>query len=110
MNWNQLAALENAIASQYGQKATQNPKTDWNEEKEVQFQKDRKEISSRVQKKKSIKDIKLDETTIVSANLMKRESLDTCTKCGAYSHNTRDGYYLYKYHICWSCYLRQLEG
>ena len=45
---NYLVKLEKAIADKYGKEAIQNPKADWSDDKEKEYQKEVKDINRRL--------------------------------------------------------------
>ncbi len=44
-DWNKLAAFEKAIRQKYGEEAIQNPKANWDDEKEKEYMRQQKELA-----------------------------------------------------------------
>ena len=73
---NKIAAVEKAISQKYGPEAVQNPKANWDEERE---------------------------------KLLNRESLRSCSVCGAFPVKSMDDICLTKFDCCNLCYVKYVE-
>jgi len=106
---NYIAKLEQAIAKQYGKVAVQNPRGNWDDEKEEEYliqikRLDKKELKSKEQfEKVEINGIK------VSKKVLNRRTEKTCPVCSTYSMKPRDDVYMAKYECCHLCYIEWVE-
>ena len=109
-DYNQIAAIEKAIAEKYGGEAVQNPKANWDEEKEKEYLQQMKEFYEKNQKNNQTQD-KINVNGIkVSKKLLNRESLKTCPVCNSLSRKAKDDVYLMKFECCWKCFERYVDG
>jgi len=109
-DYNQIAAIEKAIAEKYGGEAVQNPKANWDEEKEKEYLQQMKEFYDKNQKNSATQD-KINVNGIkVSKKLLNRESLKTCPICNSLSRKAKDDVYLIKFECCWKCFERYVDG
>jgi formate dehydrogenase maturation protein FdhE len=107
---NKIAAIEKAIAEKYGKEAIQNPRSDWDEEKEKEYL----QQMQRFYKTKSLNrkwEDKIDVNGIkATKKLLNRESLRTCPVCGNFPKKSMDDVCLLKYDCCSKCYIQHVEG
>jgi len=109
-DYNQIAAIEKAIAEKYGGETVQNPKANWDEEKEKEYLQQMKEFYDKNQKNSATQD-KINVNGIkVSKKLLNRESLKTCSVCNSLSRKAKDDVYLMKFECCWKCFERYVDG
>ena len=107
---NKLAAYEKAIAEKYGEEAVANPKSNWNEEKEKLYLEEMKDFYNKQNKNLDSYE-KVDLNGIkVSKKLLNRESLKSCSVCGAFPKKSMDDVCLIKFNTCNSCYIKFIEG
>ena len=107
---NRIAAIEKAIAEKYGGDAIQNPKANWDEEKEKEYLQQMKEFYEKNQKNNQTQD-KINVNGIkVSKKLLNRESLRTCPVCNSFSRKAKDDVYLIKFECCETCFDRNVDG
>ena len=107
---NRIAAIEKAIAEKYGGDAIQNPKANWDEEKEKEYLQQMKEFYEKNQKNNQTQD-KINVNGIkVSKKLLNRESLRTCPVCNSFSRKAKDDVYLIKFECCEACFDRYVDG
>ena len=108
-DFNKIAAIEKAISKKYGREAVQNPKGNWNPEKEREYLQQMKDfykksdINEQWQEKIDINGIK------VSKKLLNRESVVYCSVCGAQPQKTLDDVCLVKFECCAKCYIKYVE-
>ena len=109
-DYDKIAAVEKAIAEKYGKEAIQNPRCNWDENKE----KDYLEQSKKFYKKQSRNDQwqeKVDVNGIkISKKLLNRESLKCCPVCGSFPKKSMDDVCLVKFDCCNKCYIQFVEG
>jgi hypothetical protein len=107
---NYIAALEKAIGQQYGDIATINPKSLWNQEKEQEYIEQIKEsYRKEAQAEKSQQNIDLGGV-LISKKLLIKNIERSCSYCKKYSFNRDDDLYLTKYNCCYICYIAKVEG
>ena len=105
-----LAAVEKAISQKYGKEAIQNPRSEWNEEKEKEYIEQMKDFYKAKSLKEKWED-KIDVNGIkATKKLLNRESLRTCSVCGKFPKKTMDDVCLLKFECCSKCYLQYVEG
>ena len=108
-DWNQIAKIEKAIGKKYGKEAIQNPKANWDDEKECAYL---EQIQKLTEKEFALNDKneKVDVNGILIAKkLLNKESNRTCPVCGTYSFSVKDDVYMNKYECCWACYIEWVE-
>ena len=107
---NYIARVERAIAKKYGNEAIQNPRGNWDEEKEREYLKQiklvhKKEISRRDKEGKIQKD-----GFLISKKLLNKREDRTCPACFEYSFKIKDDVYMNRYDCCHRCYIKFVEG
>ena len=105
-----VVKVEKAIAKKYGEEAIQNPKKDWDEEKEKEYQ---EQIEEFYKKRDKIKD-KSEKVEVggvfIPKKLLSRGKERTCPVCKTYSFKSQDDVYMNKYECCFGCYIQYVEG
>jgi hypothetical protein len=105
-----VVKVEKAIAKKYGEETIQNPKKDWDEEKEKEYQ---AQIEEFYKKRDKIRDksekVEVDGVLIPKKLLNKRKER-TCPVCKTYSFNMQDDVYMSKYECCFDCYVQYVQG
>lgn len=107
MDYNEIAKYEKAIKDKYGNEAIQNPKKNWDEEKEAKYLEELKDFykgSTRKKKRQEAQGFKIVNKKI--ENTIER----TCPVCSTYSMSSRDDLYMNKFKCCWNCYIQYVEG
>jgi len=106
---NRIAAIEKAISDKYGDDTIQNPKANWDEEKEKEYLAQMKELYQKVKKNDQWQE-KIDLNGIkVSKKLFNRDSTKCCPVCGSFARTAKDDVYLIKLDCCNSCYIQYVE-
>ena len=106
---NKIAAIERAITEKYGEEAVQNPKSNWNEDKERQYLEQSRQFY-RKQRKNDEWQEKVDVNGIkISKKLLNRESIKCCPVCGSFPKNSLDDVCLIKFECCNKCYIQYVE-
>tara|TARA_R110000824_G_scaffold355477_1_gene542672 strand:- start:141 stop:521 length:381 start_codon:yes stop_codon:yes gene_type:complete len=104
-----IAKLEKAIKQKYGQEAIQNPKSNWDTEKEKEYL----EQIEKIEQKQRIKEEETQKVEIdgflVSKKLINRDSNRKCPVCEKYSFNIQDDIYMLKYDCCEKCFIEYVE-
>jgi hypothetical protein len=104
---NKIAKIEKAIREKYGEEAIQNPKKNWDQEKENKYLEELKAFYKRSSRKKNteiIGDIKVKKKK-TSHNIER-----SCPVCGSYSFSLNDDVYMIKFNCCFNCYIQYVEG
>jgi hypothetical protein len=105
-----IVKVEQAIAQKYGEEAIQNPKAEWDENKEKVYLEQMRNLYKKQKKNDEVND-KVEVNGIkVSRKLLNRESKTGCPVCGAFSHSARDDVSLVKFDCCYKCYIKWVEG
>ena len=108
---NYIAKLEQAIAKKYGEEAVQNPRGNWDEEKEKEYLEQLKQLSTKEDRlKRKNEKIEVDGI-LMSRKLLNRETTKrSCPVCGAYSFKIRDDVFMNKFDCCYKCYIQWVDG
>ena len=105
-----IIKLEKAIVKKYGEEAIQNPKKDWDEEKEKEYIEQSKEFYKKIQ---SLED-KSEKVEVggvfIPKKLLSRGKERTCPVCKTYSFKSQDDVYMNKYECCFGCYIQYVEN
>lgn len=100
--------LEKAIQDKYGKEAIQDPRSNWDEKKEQEFLKEKKDASkSKSAHKKEKKDA---DGFLVSRKLLNRKDTRICPICKQYSFEIKDDVYIKKFECCHKCFILHVEG
>jgi hypothetical protein len=97
-----LIKVEKAIQEKYGDETIQNPKANWDQEKEKEYLEQIKKIAKSEKPKEKI----IVEGVLMPKKLFRKESKRTCPECKIYSFNMRDDLYMAKFKRCYVCYLK----
>ena len=107
---NRIAAIEKAIAEKYGDETIQNPRANWDDDKEREYLSQMKEFYKKIDKNDTQQE-KIEINGIkVSKKLLNRESLKSCPVCGAFPRKSMDDVCLVKFECCNNCYVQYVEG
>ena len=107
---NFVAKLEKAISEKYGDETIQNPKSNWDEEKEKKYLEQLKKISKQENQKKDKNEKVLKDGFLVNQKLISKSSNRICPVCEAYSFDKKDDVYMNKYDCCYKCYIQYVEA
>ena len=105
---NYVVKLEKAIAEKYGEETVQNPKKNWDEEKEAQYVEDLKILYTKQQTSSNEDKVNVDGV-LVDKKLFSRESKRSCPICNTYSFKTKDDVFMAKFQCCENCYIQWVE-
>jgi len=106
---NFVAKVEQAIQKKYGKEAIQNPKANWDEEKEKDYISQIEELSEKQRKKKEKSQKVEKDGFLISKKLLNKESNRTCEACSVYSFDLKDDVYMTKFGACHNCYIQYIE-
>jgi len=101
-----LIKVEKAIQEKYGDETIQNPKANWDQEKEKEYLQQIKKISKSQKPKEKIKV----DGVLMPKKLFIKESKRSCPVCKIYSFEMKDDLYMAKYKCCFKCYVQHVEG
>lgn len=107
MDFNEIAKYEKAIKAKYGNEAIQNPKKNWDEDKENKYLEELKtfyKASSRKKKRQEASGFEVIHKK--SSKQIER----TCPVCSTYSMTSKDDLYMNKFQCCFDCYIQYVEG
>lgn len=107
-DFNKIARAERSIETKYGKEAVINPRSNWTDEKELQYVKEIQKISltyasCNTPKKEIIKDGYIVLESPSNAHRI-------CPSCKEYSFKSKDDLYMTKFGVCYKCYLKHFEG
>jgi len=106
---NRIAAVEKAIAENYGDETIANPRANWDEEREKDYLQQMKEFYKKVNKNEGFQE-KIDINGIkVTKKLLNRESLKSCPVCGSFPKKSMDDVCFVKFDCCHRCYIQYVE-
>lgn len=109
-DWDRLAAFEKAIRQKYGEEAIQNPKANWDEEKEKEYIRQQKELYSKELQQSTVSE-KVDVGGfLVSQKLLNRDSKTPCPICSKIFFKSKDDVCMTKYECCFDCYVKWVEN
>ncbi len=107
---NYIAKLETAISKKYGKEAIQNPKGNWDEEKEKQSLEQLVEFYSKFDKNEAQFEKIEVNGFFVPKKLINRESNKACPVCSKYTLNVRDDVSILKFECCFECFVKYVDG
>ena len=108
-DYDKIAAIEKAIIERYGKEAVQNPKANWDENKEKDYLNQSKQFYKKQNKIGEWQE-KVDVNGIkISKKLLNRESLKSCHVCGSFPKKSMDDVCLVKFECCSNCYIQYVE-
>ena len=97
-----IAAIEKAMMKKYGPESVQNPKSNWNEEKEKEYLEQIKKFEEKHLKAAATSDKVEVNGVFVSKKLLNRESINwdrTCSVCDKHTIEKRDDIYFLKFDL-----------
>ena len=108
---NYIAKLEQAIAKKYGEETIQNPRGNWDESKEEDYEGQLKKLSEKEQMTEEQDEMVEVDGVLLSKKLFTRESTKrTCPVCTEYSFKIRDDVFMNKFYCCYKCDFQWVEG
>ncbi len=107
---NYIAKIEKAITEKYGEVAAQDPRNNWNEEKEKEYLEQIKSLAEKERKISQDAERIEKDGFFISKKLLNKESNRNCPVCDIYSFSTKDDLYMNKYRCCFHCYIEYVEG
>ena len=106
---NHIAAVEQAISKKYGEETIQNPKANWDENKEKEYLQQMKEFYQKTQLIEESQE-KVDVNGIkISKKLLNRDAIRSCPICSSFARKSMDDVCLVKFDCCFKCYIQYVE-
>jgi hypothetical protein len=102
-NYDQIAAIEKAIAEKYGKDTVQDFRSDWSPEKEKEYLNQLKEANTT--KNKNTSKVKVISGIEIKTNSIGRKKERICPVCKTYSFSGRDDLYMNRFKCCYECYV-----
>ena len=107
---NDIAAVEKAISSKYGDETITNPKSTWSEDKEKDYiEQVKKEAQKDISNPKTPPKVELNGF-LLSEKLINKQSERTCPVCNTYSFDKKDDLYMNRFNCCLKCYIKFVVG
>jgi len=106
---NYVVKVEKAISEKWGSEAIQNPKANWDKEKEKEYLEELKRLE---EKKNFDSEHEIEKNGfLIKSNLInKKKDKRECEACGIFSFDNKDNLYLSKFGTCWKCWIQWVEG
>ncbi len=107
---NEVAKYELAISKKYGEESIKNPRSEWSDEKEKEYQQQIRDLylkESKIQEKNEKIEV---DGILVSKKLINKDNNRICPTCHSYSFELRDDVYMAKFDCCFKCYIQWVEG
>lgn len=111
-DWNYVAGVEKAVKEKYGDKAIENPKAHWNEQKEKEYIEQVKERAYLIKEKSQKNELIEENGFLIKKKLFINKSSKICRvqSCAKYSRSCKDDVCIEKYECCYACYINYIEG
>jgi hypothetical protein len=109
-DWNRLAAYEKAISKKYGKETIQNPKSNWDDDKEKDYVEQQKELYLKEQKRSEYLEKIEHDGVLISKKLLNRDSKVPCPTCDKMFFKSMDDVCMIKYECCFGCFIKYVEG
>lgn len=104
-----IAGVEKAIKKKYGSEAIQNPKANWDEDKEKDYLEQMKEFYQKTSKNEEWED-KIEVNGIkITKKLLNTVPRKNCPVCGTFPKKSKDDVCLLKFDCCHYCYIQYVE-
>jgi hypothetical protein len=105
-----VSKVEKAIKDRYGEEATINPSSLWNEEKEREYLEQAKENAEKYFQKEEDDDILENDGIFISKKLINKSNASSCPVCDKYLADNRDSVYILKWDCCYKCFINYVDG
>jgi len=103
-DWDQVAAIEKAIAQKYGKEAVQDFRCDWEEDKEKEYFSQLSVRRTKTQNRPPSREtLQIGEITVRKRPKVKTGGR-TCPVCKTYSFSAADDLYMNRFQVCRPCY------
>ena len=107
---NDIAKIEKAIAKRWGKDAVQNPKGNWDDEKEEKYLEQLKSLMKKEDARKQKSEKVKESGILIDKRLINNKDRRGCPVCDIYSFDLKDDLYMNKFQCCWPCYIQWVDG
>lgn len=105
-----VSKVEKAISDKFGEEATINPRSLWNDEKEKDYIEQAKRNAEKYYKIDEDEEKIESEGILISKKLLSKSNASNCPVCNKYLADIKDSVYLLKWKCCYRCYIDWVEG
>lgn len=111
-DWDYVAALEKAVKEKYGDNGINDPRVNWNEEKEQEYRQQIIERAELLKEKHKNEESVEKNGFLIKKKLVNKDYSRECpiNCCKKYSFNIKDDVYMNKFGCCYECYVKFVEG
>lgn len=104
-----VSKVEKAISDKFGEEATINPRSLWNDEKEKEYIEQAKQNAEKYYKTDEDGEMVESEGILISKKLLNKSNAKSCPTCNKYLADTKDSVYLLRWDCCFTCYIDFVE-
>lgn len=105
-----IGKVEKAIKEKYGEEATINPRSLWDEQKEQEYLEQAKQNATKYYEKDEDDDILENDGIFISKKLINKSNAKSCPTCEKYLADNRDSVYILKWDCCYKCFINYVDG
>ena len=105
-----IGKVEKAIKEKYGEEATINPRSLWDEQKEQEYLEQAKQNATKYYEKEQDDDILENDGIFISKKLINKSNAKSCPTCEKYLADNRDSVYILKWDCCYKCFINYVDG
>mgnify|MGYP001557149391 FL=1 len=105
-----IGKVEKAIKEKYGEEATINPRSLWDEQKEQEYLEQAKQNATKYYEKEQDDDILENDGIFISKKLINKSNASSCPTCDKYLADNRDSVYIIKWDCCYGCFIKYVDG
>jgi hypothetical protein len=104
-----VGKVEKAIEQKYGQEATVNPRSLWDEKKEQEYLEQAKENAEKYYETEKDSDIVENDGIFINKKLLTKSNGGSCPVCNKYLVSSKDSVYILKWECCHNCFIQWVE-
>jgi len=105
-----IGKVEKAIKEKYGEEATINPRSLWDEQKEQEYLEQVKQNATKYYEKDQDDDILESDGIFISKKLLSKSNSTSCPVCDKYMMDSKQSVYIVKWQCCYDCYIKYVDG
>jgi hypothetical protein len=105
-----IGKVEKAIKEKYGEEATINPRSLWDEQKEQEYLEQVKQNATKYYEKDQDDDILESDGIFISKKLLSKSNSTSCPVCDKYMMDSKQSVYIAKWQCCHDCYIKYVDG
>ena len=106
---NEIANIEKAIAKRWGKDAVQNPKGNWDDEKEEKYLEQLKSLMKKEDARKQKSEKVKESGILIDKRLINNKDRREGPVCDIYSFDLKDDLYMNKYSCCYICFVEFVQ-